>query len=189
MRGELQQVGAALDLLHDGVYRCCARHSRLPEMSGHHATQTQSTVSSRRRCTSRVSLDTRLIQAQLQNNSGSGYPEPILFASQINSELHLHLRVRLIVQQYRHRAARQPRLGRVGTAGQYHRHPRSQHNPRQLRAAQILKLLRQHVAALQVRHHQNVRLPRRPPIPVSLSSLPSRSPPYQRPADHPESRP
>ena len=45
--GRIAAGGAALDLLHDGVYRCCARHSRLPEMSGHHATQTQSTVSTR----------------------------------------------------------------------------------------------------------------------------------------------
>ena len=47
MRGELQQVGRHW-IYCTMVYIGAAHwYSRLPEMSGHHATQTQSTVSTR----------------------------------------------------------------------------------------------------------------------------------------------
>ena len=63
-----------------------------------------------------------------------------------------------VVQQDGHGAAGQARLGRVRAAGEDDRDAGAEHDAGQLRAAQVLELLGQHVAALEVGHHEDVGL-------------------------------
>ena len=56
----------------------------------------------------------------------------------------------------RHRARRDACLARVGAAGQHDRHARTEHDAGARRAAEVLELLREHVAALEVGHDQDV---------------------------------
>ena len=63
-----------------------------------------------------------------------------------------------VVQQDGHGATGEPGLRRIGPAGQDGGHARAEDDAGQLRAAEIFKLLGQHVAALQIGHHQDVGL-------------------------------
>ena len=59
-------------------------------------------------------------------------------------------------QQQRDRAGPQPCQRPVGAACQNDRHARAEHDAGHLRFREILELLRQHVAGLEVRHHEDV---------------------------------
>ena len=56
----------------------------------------------------------------------------------------------------RDRARRDARLARVGAAGEHDRHARAEHDAGARRAAQVLELLGEHVAALEVGNDQDV---------------------------------
>ena len=62
-------------------------------------------------------------------------------------------------EQCRHRARGQSRGHRVGAAGQDDRHARTEHDARGIGVGHEAQALGQHVAGLQVGHHQDVGLP------------------------------
>ena len=68
--------------------------------------------------------------------------------------------MRIVVEQNRYGATGKARLRRVGATGEDDRNPRPEHDAGKLRTAQIFKLLGQHVAAFEVRNHQDVGLTR-----------------------------
>ena len=65
-----------------------------------------------------------------------------------------------LYQQAGDSTAANPSLDGVGSACQHDWHAAAQHDARRLSFGEILKLLRQHVAAFDVGHHQDVSLTR-----------------------------
>src|ERR1039458_10360436 len=73
-------------------------------------------------------------------------------------KLDFHCRLRCVVQKHGDRATGEPRFRRIGATGEDARHAAAEHDSGQLGAAQIFKLLSQHVAALQIGDHEDVGL-------------------------------
>ena len=61
-------------------------------------------------------------------------------------------------REQRHGAARDPRSHAVGAAGQDDRHARAEDETRAVRVGQEAELLGQHVARLEIRHEEDVRI-------------------------------
>lgn len=62
-------------------------------------------------------------------------------------------------QHHRQRARGEPRVAGIGPAGQHDGHPSPKRDARRIGAAEILKLLGQHVAAFEIGDDKDVRPP------------------------------
>ena len=72
--------------------------------------------------------------------------------------LFLSERMGVVVQQHGYGAACEAGFSGVGTAGEDRGNARAEHDAGELRAAEVLKLLGEHVAAFEIGHDQDVGL-------------------------------